>query len=278
MRRAVVLAAVAVLAAACASSTPVIVKGSAPPIPYSGPLYLPMGNGDATLTGGAAGRALECDHAQYTGGRPDYQDGLLDVGSSYGRALANFLREGGLPSSGYRLEREDGSRVLISWDVAGRTKIAFVLKEGVRDYRHRLGWGVEAFASCDPAEFPPAVAAALGFGVWRDRHDKPVPITIVQSFPHVAFCSYRGTDSLRVGSGAAARTYVRDPAHVLTHYLTTRFEEHATRPADAVDSGYHRDGRELWFAADRAVAYLVSVASPADVEAWPAARPDVACG
>jgi hypothetical protein len=45
------------------------------------------------------------------------------------------------------------------------------------------------------------------------------------------------------------------------------FDDHATLPADATDTGYHYEGRHLWMSADAEVAYLIDSNR---VEAWPA--------
>ncbi len=55
------------------------------------------------------------------------------------------------PDHGYRVERAERDRVLYSYDVDGRTKVAVVV---AKDQRDRPGWGPETNASCDPAELP----------------------------------------------------------------------------------------------------------------------------
>lgn len=54
------------------------------------------------------------------------------------------------PDYGYRVERREGDRVLFSFDVRGRTKVAVVV---AKDQPHRPGWGPETSASCDPSEW-----------------------------------------------------------------------------------------------------------------------------
>ena len=50
-----------------------------------------------------------------------------------------------------------------------------------------------------------------------------------------------------------------------------------TVPEDAVDSGYHRAGRELWLVPDKTAAYLVSLDDATDVERWPAPKQPIGC-
>lgn len=51
----------------------------------------------------------------------------------------------------------------------------------------------------------------------------------------------------------------------------------AALPKTATDTGYHRDGRELWLSAKHEAAYLVSLSDPDDVERWPAAKQEIYC-
>src|SRR5690606_16169707 len=99
--------------------------------------------------------------------------GLESVQSSAVRALQNLLGEnlgsGFTPAADYRIERDDGDRVLFSYDVGGRTKVAFIAADDVRDYNGHMGWGIEAWAECDPSELPADAADALGISVWLDR-------------------------------------------------------------------------------------------------------------
>jgi hypothetical protein len=280
--RALAVAIALVLMASCAGrATPAspLASGSAGRPAYAGPLYIPFSTDDnATVLGrsGAAGKALECRYPPYEGGTAAYDDGLLEVGATYVRALVEFLGPDdtrGFPRSRYRLERTDGNRALLSWDVDGRTKIAIIMRDGIRDYMGHRGWGVETWAECDPAEFPAATTAALGIGVWLDRNGESVPVARVKSFPKEGFCSYAGTKVLQIGQSG----YVRDPRHELTDYLLVPYDGAAALPEDATDSGWHRDGRELWLSRRGESVYLVALANPSDVERWPAWNRSYGC-
>jgi hypothetical protein len=271
MRRAAVAGLAIMLVAGCSSSSPPLLATS-PTHPQSGSVYRgPLSS--------PAERALECRHRPFAHGSQDYLDGLAEVADNYQSAARDFLDgddqlSATVPSNGYRIERRGGPRVLFSWDVDGRTKVAIIARDGMTDYLHRRGWGVESWAECDPAEFPASTTDALGIGVWQNRAGQRVPVAEVRSSPGQHVCDFAGTGFLEVGT----RTYVQDPHGTMRDYLRTPYAGSATLPADAQDSGWHRDGRELWLAGDRAAAYLVSTESPSDVQRWPATKPGFGCG
>jgi hypothetical protein len=162
MRRALVAVATILLLAGCGTST-TPVSGEPVDEPYDGPMSLPPDfSDDATPLerSGAAGQALECDGAPYAGGGGDNADGGLEsVQASPEQALDNWLDNEAwayqVPESGYRVERDDGDRVLLSYDVGKQTKLAFVAADGIGDYNDDEGWGVESWAQCDPSELRP---------------------------------------------------------------------------------------------------------------------------
>lgn len=235
--------------------------------------------GTGTATGGAmsADQALECRFDRYAGGHGDYEDsGLESVQDDAQAALENWLAEEfvQLPDDGYRVEREDDGRVLLSYDVDGRTKIAVVAADGIHDWAGHEGWGVESWAQCDPAELPAEVSDDLGIGVWRTADGDPVPVDRVASFPGPEHCDWQDITFLTLGDDTQ---YLRDTAGELRRWSTTSYDAGATVPDDAHDTGLERDGRHLWLAADRSAAYLVATGDPGDVERWPATRERVAC-
>jgi hypothetical protein len=262
----------------------VVVEGEPVASPYSGPMSLPVDHGDEASVlarSGAAGRAVECDGDPYNGGGADYDSGLASVQDSAEESLENFLTEEGwesqLPSEGYRVEREDDGRALLSYDVDGRTKVAFIAADGVRDYDDDRGWGVESWAQCDPAELPADVTEALGIGVWQDAAGRRVPETQIGSFQGPEHCDWQDITFLRVGAGREADEYLRDTKGELADLLRTTYDAHAALPDGATDTGFHRDGRQLWLGPAEEAAYLVSRADPRDVERWPATKEQIAC-
>jgi hypothetical protein len=182
-----------------------------------------------------------------------------------------------LPRDGYRVEREDDGRALLSYDVAGRTRIAFVAAEDVRDDTGDEGWGLEAWAQCDPSELPPAVTEALGIEVWEDAAGARVPVSEVRSFAGPEHCDWQDITFLEVGSPQRSHQYVRDADGELADWLMTTFSAQASLPDGATDTGYRRAGRQLWTTPEGDAAFLVDVTDPRDVERWPRAADPIGC-
>jgi hypothetical protein len=242
--------------------------------PYEGPL-------DA----GAAVAALQCvGKTPYERGEHGYNDGLARVRSSAVEALDEYMRESGpifsAPSDGYAVEREQVGRVLFSYDVDGRTKVSMFAAAGVRDWNGDKGWGVRAWAQCDPSELPPDVTDDLNIGVWEDESGRRVPVTRVQSLQGAEHCSWTDITFLLVGREETADWYVRATGagdDDFARLLRTTFAAEATLPEGATDTGLRRDGRQLWIGPDKEAAYLVSLDDARDVERWPAARQPILC-
>jgi len=249
------------------------------PNAYDGPMSVEPDYSDRASVlerSGAAGQALECDGKPYNGRGGDYESGLTSAQSSATEALEDWLdneaRASQVPEKDYRVERDDGDRVLMSYDVDGLTKLAFIAADGIRDYDDDVGWGIEAWAQCDPAELPAEVSDALGIEVWEDESGARVPVTRLASFAGPEHCGWEDIVFLELGSD---RTYLRDTSGELADYLRTTYDHRSTVPAEAMDTGYRRGGRHLWVTPE--AAYLVSVDDPGDVERWPAAKERIAC-
>jgi WD40 repeat protein len=246
-------------------------------------MTVPVDHGDrATVAerSGAAGRALECRFEPYAGGSGDYVDsGLESVQEDPHAALQNWLTEEfvQLPHDGYRVEREDDGRVLLSYDVDGETKIAVITADGITDWNGDEGWGVETWAQCDPAELPTEVSDELGIGVWHTPSGKPVPVTRIHSTAGPEHCDWQDIVFLTLGGEQRDHLFLRDTTDKLQQWLATTYDGRAALPQDASDSGFERDGRHLWLARDGTAAYLVSTDDPNDVERWPAEKEPIGC-
>ncbi|WP_037909234.1 hypothetical protein [Actinacidiphila yeochonensis] len=277
-------AAVVLLAAGaigCGGGTGhLVVAGRPPAVPYGGPLHVPRrdtaGRDDpasAKAAAGAAGLALECSGEVYSGGTRDpWSKG--DGGRTPEEGLKAYfsVEQPDLPRYGYRVERRDAQRVLFSFDVGGRTKVAVIV---ARDQPGRPGWGPETSASCDPAELPASFTGKEPYEIWSDRAGHRVPVAKVNSTAGPAHCGWQQAHFLELDEAAADRLYARDPEGVLPPgTLTSRYEGDATLPADARDTGYHWHDEELWTSADTSKVY---VRTSDRVEAWPAVAPDHAC-
>ncbi|MFI0901568.1 hypothetical protein [Streptomyces sp. NPDC020983] len=277
-------AAAAVLAATasgCGHGTGPVVEGTAPPIPYAGPLHVAVsaatGDDPAALlaASGAAGRALECTGRIYAGGSSgSWSKG--DGGGTPEEGLTAYfdMEEPDVPRSGYRVERRDADRVLFSYDVGLRTKVAVVV---AKDQPGRPGWGPETSASCDPAELPASFTDKGPYEIWTDSHGDRVPVTTLSTSGGPAHCGWQQTRFLELGgeSGGAGREYARDPHGVLPPgMLAAPYDGDAAMPAGARDTGYHRQGEELWTTSDTSRVY---VRTAHGVEAWPAVTPGQGC-
>ncbi|MFE9808399.1 hypothetical protein [Streptomyces sp. NPDC005548] len=249
-----------------------VVTGTPPATPYAGPLHLPSekrsGDGEPAPGegSGAAGKALECDGAIFSGGGADRWS-KRDGGSTPEEGLNAYfdIYQPEEPDYGYRVERREGDRVLFSFDVKGRTKVAVVV---AKDQPHRPGWGPETNASCDPSEWPASYARSQGYEIWEDREGRRVPTTKVSSSPGAEHCDWQSAHFLTLGSGAHARQYVRDPRGIFgRESLTRAYDGDVRMPADAHDTGYHYRDWSLWLSSDRSTAY---VRTSDGVEAWPA--------
>ncbi|MFI0508822.1 hypothetical protein ACH3Y9_02710 [Streptomyces sp. WSLK1-5] len=271
----VVPAVVAMALTGCESGEGVVVEGNAPASAYDGPLNVPTRELDEhtpralRLASGAAGRALECAGEIHHGNGPDGWS-ADDGGDSPQEGLELYfdLFDPGEPRSGYRVERREADRVLYSYDVDGRTKVAVVV---AKDQRNRPGWGPETSATCDPSELPAAWTASHGYEIWTDRTGKRVPTAEVSSGPGDDHCGWTQVHFLRLGE----RTYARDPEGLLDPgTLTAAHDDSATLPTDAHDTGYRYGKQELWLTDSQRTAY---VRTPDGVAAWPLLAEQVAC-
>ncbi|MGW0821376.1 hypothetical protein [Streptomyces sp. NPDC002845] len=272
---------VAVTAGGCGtgSGEGVVAEGTPPATPYSGPLYVPHQNVDEDgirairIESGAAGRALECDGDIYSGGGPGAWSGGDGGGTPEEGLEAYFdIEQPGVPRDGYRVEREEKDRVLFSYDVDGRTKVAVIV---AKDQQNRPGWGPETSASCDPAELPASYTDSLPDEIWTDENGDRVPATEVSSSRGAAHCDWQKAHFLELGRDADRRLYARDPDRVLPDMmLTSAYDGDVPMPKGARDTGYRLNDWELWRTDDASKVY---VRTSGGVEAWPAVKKGMAC-
>ncbi|MFI9245381.1 hypothetical protein ACIGXF_23015 [Streptomyces sp. NPDC053086] len=271
-----VLTAVTVVGCDDGPRPDLVVKGTPPATAYSGPLHVPTARLDGSgpralrLASGAAGRALECDGEIFDGSGPDGWS-VSDGGATPEEGLALYFDMGQpeQPDHGYRAERTEADRVLYSYDVGGRTKVAVVV---AKDQKDRPGWGPETNASCDPAELPASFTDTTDWEIWTDRRGRRVPVTRVSSTPGSEHCGWQSAHFLILDD----RMYARDPDGVLGRdgLLRAPYRAKVRMPADAHDTGYHLAGRRLWLTDARTTVY---VRTTAGVEAWPLLKKGVGC-
>ncbi|MFF2166176.1 hypothetical protein ACFVWP_36605 [Streptomyces sp. NPDC058175] len=280
IRTAAVLAMVSgvlVSVVACGAEVPegLVVTGSSPAVPYRGPLKAKApdvdGDEDNVQGGGASVLALECAGKPYQGGGGDDGWGASDGADSPDEALNALVADEfsrSLPRRGYRVEREAGRRVLYSYDVGGRTRVAVIV---AKDAPRRPGWGLETYAQCDPSEFARRDRAHLDIRVWEDRQGRPVPASEIFSASGPEHCDWQSAEFLHLGD----RQYLRDPEHALPRELLHSSYAPRTRlPDGATDTGYRDGRRRLWLSADRSDAY---VRAGGVVERWPGAIEPIGC-
>lgn len=286
------VAALAVSVAACGGSVAgsggpaAVVLASDAPVPpshvYAGSLTIkPDLADDASVAerSGSAGLALECSTAPYAGGGGG--DSRVSAQATPEAALQDWLSAEAwfstLPVTAYRVERSDGARTLLSYDVNGRTKIAVVAADGVEDVNGEAGWMIESWSQCDPAELPADITDALGLGIWQDASGHREPATKVRSFQGAEHCDWQDITFLDVGPGDDPVRYVRDSNQVLSQFLQSTYTNTAALPEEATDTGLSRNGQQLWLVPSQDAAYLVSATDPGSVERWPAARTPIGC-
>lgn len=182
-----------------------------------------------------------------------------------------------MPTEGYREERTDQRRALLSFDVEARTRVAVVVADGTADYLDNQAWGVESWARCDPSELPGDITDRLGIGVWENEAGRRVPVTEIMSYQGPAHCNDEEVTFLDLAPGdPSSLRYVRVTDDRYSRYLTTTFSSVDVLPDDATDTGYNRHGRSLWLGATPA-AYLVNDSDPNDIERWPSETEQITC-
>jgi len=266
----VMLVAVTAVGCGTGDGKDVVVAGTPPATPYAGPLYVPATDSDES---GAAGRALECDGKMYAGGDAETWSKGDGGKNPEGGLRAYFdIEQPDVPRTGYRVERRADGRVLFSYDVGGRTKVAVVV---AKDGKNRPGWGPETSASCDPAELPASFTKAHGYEIWTDKDGHRLPTTVVSSSPGAAHCDWQKAHFLETGDGKNGRLYARDPDGVLEPgMLTASYDGDVRMPASARDTGYRYQDWQLWLTADASKVY---VRTPDGVEAWPLVKDSMRC-
>lgn len=238
---------------------------------------------------GAAGRIVRCSGPVVGETRSAPYDGE-DTGATPDAALAaakQWVRWDGA-QEGFALARVEPSRRLYVLEVGGVAKQALIVRRGPALKGDGTAatvtrWWLESWARCDYAELPEAVARRQGLELWTGPDGKRALTSAIESFAFDDGC-LPGLRALDVGgplaggrerAGEAAVEYLQHPpAELRGRYVDREYVEHATVPADAIDSGYEREGEHLWFSADRGFAY---VGEPADAQAWPRAKQPVRC-
>jgi hypothetical protein len=164
---------------------------------------------------------------------------------------------------------------LFTFSTQGLVVSAFVMHDETAGPEDDRGWGVSSYAACDPAEWPPETSDAVGIEVWTNPDGDRVPTSTIQSFRGAEHCGWQDTTFLWLGQDARDGEFYGRPSPDMRRFLLTTYADHVARPADARDTGFARDGRHLWVAADGSAAYLVG--ADGDAERWPSSRRPLRC-
>ena len=146
----------------------------------------------------------------------------------------------------------------------GEVKVAVRVRAAGRDDD---GWIPERLIACRLAEFGPKADMGRGVWLWANRWGRTVQERVGpghcdwQSARFLYWAPPGTPDTLR-----ATSLYVRDPRGVFRDRWTMPFLRSTSLPADARYTGFRRDGRALWLAADGRAMY---VKDGDRVERWP---------
>lgn len=273
--RGLLVLAVLLGATACGGQPPLLVEPAAPTRePYEGPLHLDGDDPrrqDPSFRLNAAEGAVDCD-SEPTGSFTSEPDTTLGVSATPEKALTRAWKKGALRGlqTGYRRERTEPTRVLFTVEVDGKPKQAVIMHHAPTRF-FGTGWYLEAWARCDLAELPPAVAEKAGVEIWRDANGRRVPTTIISSAAGPRHCHSQHMTFLVLDADDPEQSlhhfYVGNADPELAEYFAEPYARDVALPADAVDTGYSREGRgHLWLSPDKRRAYVGNLPR---VEMWP---------
>lgn len=234
---------------------------------YSGPLFVPRSEAEHPHAG-AAGNVVDCRTwgdgwgsyaAVYEGGATaENPEQALDNAHSEG--LWDFAIDG------LAVAKREDDRILYVIESDGVFKEALIVRNGpATEGAGGPGWYVESRARCDFAELPRSFTDSLGLQIWQDAEGRAVPTTTIESWRGPAHCSWQSMTFLYLHADGD-RAFVRAPIDEVADYFDGPYVAHAKLPADAEDTGFSRNGKQLWVSNDSQRAY---VGTQDDVEVWP---------
>ena len=247
-------------------------RGAPDALSRSEPLYVSRDEAQHA-DAGAAGDIVEC-YDWGTGGFSDtavYGEGA--TADTAHQALKVATSEGGFGGvqTGLSLAREEPDRALYVLEVHDVVKQAVIVHHGpATSGAGGPGWYVESWAHCDYSELPRSFTDSLGLQIWTDASGKPQPTAAIESWTGPEHCNWQSMTFLHVGEAV----YVRDPQPGLGHFFAEPYVEQAALPAGAIDTGFERNGQQLWLSADKQRAFVGGVDG---VEMWPRTTERLAC-
>ena len=265
---------ITVLVAACGGAAHPTDGGPAAPLPTVDLSGEPVADApDPADRAGASADFIECDFGIAQGGwSRDF--GAPGSARDPKGAVAVFVesRLFWLPAEGYVATGQAEDRMLFTYSAGGKPRAAVIVADSTKiPLDAGNGWAVETFAACDPAEFDPSADRQLNIDVWLDQDGNRVPTSILTSYRGAEHCDWQSVTFLIHGD----RQYVRDPQGALNGVeLVANFDDDATLPALATDTGYQGEHGHLWLSADGSIAYLVD---GDHIELWPAPIDMIGC-
>lgn len=231
---------------------------------YSGPLFV-AGNAAEHPRAGAAGDIVDCT-TWGAGGFSDeevYAEGATADSPEQALEVARSERGFGGVQEGLLVGKREEDRILYVLEVDGVLKQAVIVHDGpATEGAGGAGWYVESWAHCDYSELPRSFTDSLGLQIWTDSDGHAVPTTSIEAWQGPEHCDWQSMTFLILGKAV----YVRNPQPDLADFFAEPYAEHAELPANAVDTGFERDGEHLWLSPDEQRAF---VGADDDVEVWP---------
>jgi hypothetical protein len=222
--------------------------------PYRGPLYLSPedATNDAERLAGAAGRVVQCT-TRVSGQSPVVYDGQ-PAGTTPQDAMAVGFREYMLDAlTGADLERTDGDRALFTDRYDGVARQALIMVNRP-DRSGKPAWYLESWGRCDWSEFPMARTRELEITIWTDKEGRPAPTYQIVSHPGPSHCDQDRMTFVDVGDTSYA---TRVESSMVGSFFAEKDRARVRLPLDAVDTGFHFEGTQLWLSADGQRAFLL---------------------
>lgn len=112
----------------------------------------------------------------------------------------------------------------------------------------------------------------------RHHTNSRVPQSNVTSYSD-DYCEISNATLIALGKGTKDKVeYAGDPNGVMDEFTSGSYAASTELPKDAADTGYRRDGRQLWLSDDRKAAYLVDADDITDAERLPVVTEGFGCG
>ncbi|MBX3031612.1 MAG: hypothetical protein KF809_15805 [Chloroflexi bacterium] len=212
---------------------------------------------------------LDCDGAPSTIGA-DLSPGELDVsGPDPAAVLRASMRDTVYlaPRTGYEALAADAHRMLFVYRVAGRVKVAVLLRDDVEPSAST--WQVTGYRSCELEELGPDVDLGPDWRVWAHPDGR-----ILVSRRNSSHCGWERVWSLLYQRDPLVE-YLRDPEQHFRDVVPVPYATGVRLPRQASDTGYRRGEAQLWAVPNGRALYIVR--DDGVVERWSRLDGGVVC-